>query len=139
MLPKERCFEGDAAGHDVEEFLIPDLTPRSLVHKRSVGLSFINVLFMFTNIVVAVVLYSSYSSPLSPTNAEYGELKVCRELLANLKLTSSGPLRDLVKYRDQQWDLSLGIPSAFTKSHSAEVDALWDSISAPPGDGEQHL
>ena len=47
-----------------------------------------------------------------------------------------GPLRDLVAYQDQHWDLSLGKLTEYTQPPSAEVDASWDGISAPPGDSE---
>jgi hypothetical protein len=35
--------------------------------------------------------------------------------------------------REEYWNLNLGQRTPFTKAPNKEVDALWDSITAPPG------
>lgn len=47
----------------------------------------------------------------------------------------AAPLRDIVEYRADFWNLTLGQRTEYTQSPNDEVDAAWNRISAPPGDG----
>ncbi|KAF2256776.1 hypothetical protein BU26DRAFT_599405 [Trematosphaeria pertusa] len=43
------------------------------------------------------------------------------------------PLNKIIQTQTSHWNLSLGDRTPFTEAPSRDVDALWDSISAPPG------
>jgi Mycotoxin biosynthesis protein UstYa len=41
----------------------------------------------------------------------------------------------VIRAETQFWNLTLGVPTKYTRPASPEVDALWDEITAPPGKG----
>jgi hypothetical protein len=46
-----------------------------------------------------------------------------------------GPIKEVISYQRQWFDLELGKPSPYV-GNSPEVDAAWDEITALPGKGK---
>lgn len=42
-------------------------------------------------------------------------------------------MNTLLRTQEESWNLTLGDRTPFTEAPNPEVDALWDSITAPPG------
>lgn len=130
--PRNSCEDHLMEG-DIEESLLHEKSNHFSRFNNFV--SWFNVLFALSNIVAAASIYLSRSETLPSTNAEY-RMQEASILWHYSKLMIQGPLRNFATYQDQYWDLGLGKLSEFTGPPSAEVDANWNSISAPPGDGE---
>ncbi|KAF7509683.1 hypothetical protein GJ744_007554 [Endocarpon pusillum] len=107
-------FEGSGLEDDLEESLLHGNASRSSRHQCL--FRWFNIFFAFVNILTAALIYLSQSKNLPATKAEFR------------------PLRRVVTYQDQRWDINMGKLTEFTKPPNPEVDASWNSISAPPGD-----
>ncbi|KAF1964142.1 hypothetical protein BU23DRAFT_575930 [Bimuria novae-zelandiae CBS 107.79] len=56
------------------------------------------------------------------------------ELQFTVLIYHPAPLNRIIRTHKDYWNLTLGDRTPFTKASSKEVDARWDSISAPPGE-----
>ena len=128
--PDERLLMDDEYMSESEESFLPKVKTSRSERRFSRPLTCINALLLVVNILAASIITLKPSTSMGGSKVEYGPLSRLSPLQSRVTDNlETGPLTDLVTYRDEHWNISLDEHSPFAQPPGEQVDKLWESIS----------
>lgn len=123
------------SSEDCPEDFPSNTTPSARRQLKLYILILINILLLLINLFCGSFLLEFHISSKSTSfsvHCTFSPRLNPYRLRQNLTLIPA-PLNKIIQTQTSHWNLSLGDRTPFTEAPSRDVDALWDSISAPPG------